>query len=55
MQQKTTEETQVQNMVQPAPEQSVGVTDDFRAMIPEDYGFNLSDFALFMSVMKVKI
>lgn len=54
MQRKTMEKKEVQNIAQIVPEQNIKVTDNLRTMIPEDYEFNLSDFALFMSVMKVK-
>lgn len=35
-------------------EMSGGRTDHLQTIFPEDYRFNLSDFALFLSVMKVK-
>ncbi len=70
MQQKATEKgkAQVQGMAQAVPVQEVEKTgngqktlmqktvtaDDLQETMSEDYQFNLSDFALFMSVMKVK-
>lgn len=70
MQQKATEKgkAQVQHMAQAVSVQEVEKTgigqktlmqktvtaDDLQEMMSEDYQFNLSDFALFMSVMKVK-
>lgn len=58
MQQNTTEEkttkAQVQDTTQGMSDQSTETSDNLCTMIPEDYEFNLSDFALFMSVMKVK-
>ncbi len=36
------------------PTQAYGVADDFQSIFPEEYQLNLSDFALFLSVMKIK-
>lgn len=47
-------EPQVYNAAQSVPGQNTGMADGFQTAIPKDYEFNLSDFALFMSVMKVK-
>lgn len=46
--------TQEQGMTQSAAARETVNADHFENMFSEDYQFNLSDFALFMSVMKVK-
>lgn len=55
MQQNTTEKerTRVQSAGR-AGEESAKERNNLQTILPEDYEFNLSDFALFMSVMKVK-
>ena len=52
--QKETEKSRIQRARRTAPVQKTEEMDDTRTILPEDYEFNLSDFALFMSVMKVK-
>lgn len=59
---KANQKTKVQNTAQrverhaghTAPMQAYGVADDFQNIFPEEYQLNLSDFALFLSVMKIK-
>lgn len=56
MQQKTTEKdkSRVHSAIQMELEQKTEELNELQTILPEDYEFNLSDFALFMSVMKVK-
>ena len=52
--QKETEKSRIQNAEKTVVVQKSEEMDSFQTILPEDYEFNLSDFALFMSVMKVK-
>lgn len=56
MQQKTIENPDIQNTMvspQPSPPQTEQAVHTLNPVFPADYQFNLSDFALFLSVMKI--
>lgn len=54
MKQKKTEKTKVQNSEATSQPENMKGTEYIQTAFPPDFQFNLSDFALFMSVMKVK-
>lgn len=54
MKQKTAEKVEVQNNEAQMLTEKLGAAEHVQTALPPDYQINLSDFALFLSVMKVK-